>query len=364
MPESLPSGSAARVVCFTSLTFSYLARGRVLARSVKRFHPDWHFVACISDLPPAGFDFEVSAEPFDHVVWAHELPIQNVSSWLFKHDIVELCTAVKGPLLELLVEQGIDKIIYLDPDIAVFASLDAVIQELDRSSIVLTPHQVDPELEDMAILDNEVCSLQHGVYNLGFLAIRNDNIGRRFAGWFAARLRSYCYDELDRGIFVDQKWCDLVPAFFDNVRVLRDPGYNVASWNISQRRVVADRTGSIRVNDQPLRFFHFTKLGPIGDLMTERYAGEHLAVHELWSWYRRKVGAATPPEISEGWWHYGSFDNSEPIPTEARRLFRTRLDLRNAFPEPFSVGSGTYHAWLEAEGLLPRVGVAAMTTSQ
>src|SRR3954454_9981187 len=119
--------SVAPVICFTSITFSYLGRARVLAKSVKRFHPDWRFVACISDLPPADFDIDLSTEPFDDIVWAHTLPIQGISSWLFKHDIVELCTAVKGPLLEALVQEGAEKIVYLDPDIAVFAPLDAVI---------------------------------------------------------------------------------------------------------------------------------------------------------------------------------------------------------------------------------------------
>lgn len=353
---------SARVVCFTSISLSYLGRARVLASTVKRFHPDWCFLTCISDLPPAGFEFDPAAEPFDEVVWAHELPIPDISSWLFKHDIVELCTAVKGPLLESLVNQGVEKIVYLDPDIALFASLDEVIRVLDVSSIVLTPHQLDPDENEIAIFDNEVCSLQHGVYNLGFLAIRNDSTGRRFASWFAERLRNFCHDELERGLFVDQKWCDLVPAFFENVKILRDPGYNVASWNLSQRRVAVDRAGSILVNDWPLRFFHFTKLGPVGDVMTERYAGESFAIHELWSWYKRSVREATPADLPADWWHYGRFDNDDRIPEAARRLFRTRSDLQAAFSAPFATGPKTYHQWLQDQtGFLRnrRLGTAA-----
>jgi hypothetical protein len=351
MIEGLPSGPEGPVVCFTSITFSYLGRARVLATTLKRRHPDWCFVACISDLPPAGFDFDLSSEPFDHVVWAHDLPIPNIAGWLFRHDVVELCTAVKGPLLEVLVERQVDKIVYLDPDIAVLAPLHEITEELDRSSIVLTPHQVDPDESEMAIFDNEVGSLLHGTYNLGFLAIRSDSTGRRFAKWFGDRLRAYCYSDIERGIFVDQKWCNLVPAFFDGVKILRDPGYNVASWNLSQRRLSIDRDGAILVNGAPLRFFHFTKLGPIGDVMTERYAEDNLAVHEVWSWYKRAVRAATPANVPSGWWHYGSFENGESIPGEARRLYRLRGDLQAAFPEPFRVGPGTYHEWLEAQAV-------------
>ena len=83
--------------------------------------------------------------------------------------------------------------------------------------------------------------------------------------------------------------------------------------------------------------------------MTERYAGESHAVHELWSWYKRSVRDATPADIPVGWWHYGHFDNGDPVSDAARRLFRTRADLQAAFPTPFAVGEGTYHEWLEAQ---------------
>jgi hypothetical protein len=136
------------------------------------------------------------------------------------------------------------------------------------------------------------------------------------------------------------------------VKILRDPGYNVASWNLSQRHLTADDTGSILVNGQTLRFFHFTKLGPVGAMMTERYARGNLLVHEIWAWYRRSVRAATSDELDPSWWHYGQFENSDPIPTEARRLYRTRQDLREAFPNPYAVGPGTYHEWLRNQGVL------------
>ena len=109
------------------------------------------------------------------------------------------------------------------------------------------------------------------------------------------------------GVFVDQKWCNLIPCFFDDVKTLRDPGFNVASWNLSSREVRITDTGEIRVNGEPLRFFHFTKLGPVGDTMTRRYAGGNTDVYELWWWYRQEVEKYTDPAIPEGWWHYGVF---------------------------------------------------------
>lgn len=332
--------------CYTSISFSYLAKARVLAWSLKRFHPDWIFTICITDREPDGFAFNPGLEPFDRVVWSHELPVPNVQGWLFSHEVVEACTAVKGPLLQMLTGQpDAEKIFYLDPDIAVFSSLQPLVDMLDEVSILLTPHQLAPETARMAIIDNERTSLRLGIYNLGFVAIRNDESGQAFARWWNERLREYCYDDPQNGIFVDQKWCDLVPALFDEVRIVRDPGYNVASWNLSQRKVSIGESGDILVNGNLLRFFHFTKLGPLGDLMTQRYAQDNTEVYELWAWYRRMIERFTAPEIPEDWWFYGKFDNGDAVTRQQRVLYRQRPDLQQAFPNPFDTKQDGYYQW-------------------
>lgn len=333
------------VHCFTSFNFSYLSKARVFASSLRKHHPDWYILAVISDREPEGFAFEIQNEDFDQVIWTDELFGDDTPSWMFKHDIVELCTAVKGPVLKKLVDSGANKIFYLDPDIVVFESLQPLVDALDEASILLTPHQIDPDSSHRAINDNEMCSLRHGVYNLGFLAIRNDDDGRRFANWWSDRLKYFCYDDIPNGLFVDQRWCDLIPALFDNVAVIRDPGYNVASWNLSNRHLDITRKGEILVNHRPLRFYHFTKLGPIGDLMTQRYAGDNVEVYEIWTWYRFEVERLTDPSIPNKWWHFGTFDNGEEIPKNLRVLFRNREDLQQAFSAPFAAGPGTLLEW-------------------
>ncbi|MDO8324036.1 MAG: hypothetical protein Q7T23_13960, partial [Phenylobacterium sp.] len=84
-----------KVVCFSSFTFSYLNRARVLFQTLKVHQPDWERVALITDAPPPGFVLDLANEPFDRVVYAQDLGIPNFQSWLFKHDVVEVCTAVK-----------------------------------------------------------------------------------------------------------------------------------------------------------------------------------------------------------------------------------------------------------------------------
>ena len=332
-----------RVTCFSSFTFGYLDRARVLCSSLKRFHPDWDLVALITDEPPPGFTLRIEEEPFNRVVYAHELGVEDFRSWLFKHDVVEICTAVKGPFLRQACESA-DAVIYLDPDTALFESLEPILERLERDDILLTPHLLDPNTDRQAILDNDLSASRTGIFNLGFVAIRAAGEGLRFADWWKARLLEFCYDDIPSGLFVDQKWCDHAPALFEKVGVVRDPGCNVASWNLSQRRVEIGRDGAITVNGAPLRFWHFTKLGPTGDAMTRRYAQGSHAVHEIWRWYKEQVAACAVP-APPGYWAYGAYSDGVPIPRAHRLIWRERADLRARFPDPFDAGG--YRRWLE-----------------
>lgn len=346
---------------YTSFSFSYLNRARVLAASVKRHHPEWKFWALITDLEPAGFSLAIEDEDFDFVLMATDLYGDETERWLFAHDVIEACTAVKGrALLHLLDQPDCTGAMYFDPDTCIFNRLDDVVGLIEKHSVVLTPHQVDPEekSEKRAIRDNEITSLGFGVYNLGFVAVGVGEESRRFAQWWADRLDDWCYDRLDIGIFVDQKWCDLVPSFFEDVKILRDPGYNVASWNLSQRTMSFDENGMALINGKPLRFYHFTKLGPLGDMMTQRYARDNTEVYELWWWYRQQIECATDDRIPNRYWHYGHFDNGSPIPKPVRELYRDRQDLRKAFRNPSRTADGFFD-WLVSEGLVSPTEVAA-----
>ena len=59
-------------------------------------------------------------------------------------------------------------------------------------------------------------------------------------------------------------------------------------------------SGKCLVNGSPLRFFHFTKLGPIGDTMTRKYAQDNVEVYELWSWYKRMVDRLSEKGVPSG----------------------------------------------------------------
>ena len=130
---------------FTSITANYLPKAAALAWSVKRVHPEatFHVVLC-DDLPACSSE---TTGAFDSIINIKELPIENLPSWIFKHRLVELCTAVKGTAFQHIARRyGAERIYYFDPDIVVLGRLDALERRLDSSSILLTPHLAEPGL--------------------------------------------------------------------------------------------------------------------------------------------------------------------------------------------------------------------------
>jgi hypothetical protein len=336
---------------FTSVSLNYLPKARVLAHSLKRHHPDAGFHLVLSDALPEWL--AKSPAPFDSIIHIEQLPVPNLKGWIFQHSLVELCTAVKGEACRWLADRypG-EPLFYFDPDIVVLGPVDSLLAELQRADILLTPHLLEPEDRIEAVLDNEVCSLQHGVFNLGFLGLAPTAEARRFIDWWARRLNSLCYAEIDRGLFTDQRWVDLAPAFFPTLGVVRDPGCNVATWNLTHRQVTGTLETGLQVNGHPLCFFHFSGFDSGAQkVMLDKFGGANPVLYELRDWYTEECRRMGQDEFGQLPWAYSSFDNGQPITLGHRRTYRDRFDVQQAFPDPASTRNTDfcYYVWYDHE---------------
>ncbi|WP_370558363.1 glycosyltransferase [Edwardsiella tarda] len=170
---------------FTSAAFNYIPKVRMLFQSIRKYHPEWTIHLALADEKRPEID--LSNEPFDEIVSVSELDIPDWKGWAYCHTIVELATAIKPFMLARLLQlPGCKKVIYLDPDTVVFSRLDDILAALDTANVVLTPHQTKPETSLSAVMDNEICSLKHGVYNLGFCAVAATDVGLSFAKWWGS----------------------------------------------------------------------------------------------------------------------------------------------------------------------------------
>ncbi|MEE3504587.1 FkbM family methyltransferase [Acidiphilium acidophilum] len=181
------------------------------------------------------------------------------------YNILELSTSVKPSCFLRMFELGHDHVVYLDPDIYVFRPMAEVIDALRvGANVILIPHILS-SLPDDGCHPDDLDILKTGIYNLGFAAMRNSERTRSLLNWWDNKLRYLCLSDPREGVFTDQKWMDFVPAFESSTIILRHVGYNVAYWNLHERRVTqvggewfVEFEGTVT----PLVFFHFSGFNP------------------------------------------------------------------------------------------------------
>jgi hypothetical protein len=154
--------------------------------------------------------------------------------------------AAKASAMRHALDEGAHRAVLLDPDVLVLAELTPLLHA--PGAVVLVPHLLGPA-EAPAGAAAELRLLQAGVMNGGVLAVSNTRTGRRFLAWWEDRLAHACRHDLAAGMHYDQRWLDLAPGLFDEVTVLRDPGIDVAYWNVHER-------------PRPWRLFHFSGFDP------------------------------------------------------------------------------------------------------
>jgi glycosyltransferase involved in cell wall biosynthesis len=251
---------------FTSVNFNYLGRALTLARSVKEHNPDIYFVLLVVE-PDFTFSKETKeillrcddGNTFNEILTLNDLNLP-ISDVFWKYTVVEMCTAVKGQAsVHLLNRDDAKFVTYLDPDLFFYRTLEDIRTEHINGDVLLTPHLNHVPYLNSVILNDEIAGvMRHGIFNLGFVSFKNSKNGRDIAAWWADRLQISSKSDYANGLFTDQKWWDLSQVYFKNTWVVKNDGWNMAPWNISERRLVAETPPTLD-SGESLFFFHFSK---------------------------------------------------------------------------------------------------------
>jgi hypothetical protein len=344
MEEALMVNAACTIV-----SLNYLSYARSLCESFLRFHPDCKFYVLLVDRLPDGID--LMAEPFE-LLLVEDLDIPYFKAVAFKYGVVELNTNVKPTFLKKLLGLGIDHLIYFDPDILICSPADLIYETLGSYSIVVTPHCTSPNNGD---LDAELLLLRSGVFNLGFIAVSKTEEAHRFLTWWEDRCLSSGYSELWTGLFVDQKWINLVPCYFDSLKILKHPGCNVAYWNLHER-ILEETTGSWVVNGEvPLVFFHFSGIHVDGGSRISKYADQFTLesrpdLIKLFSDYRDRLIQYGIRNNTRHRYAFSHYSNGRLITNLQRAAFAANLDKFGA-DDPFNA-DGPFYTWAKRHHLL------------
>jgi hypothetical protein len=243
---------AERVYC-TYFDHRYLPRGLALYRSLQRHVPGARlWVLCLSevcyralvalDLPnlvPCGLaDFE-AADPDV----AATRPSRSTIEYYFT------CSPA-WKLYVLSNEPQAEWITYLDSDLFFFASPEPIYDEMNGAAFGIIPHRYT---------NRNQRRLRFGIYNVGWVSVRNNEEGRAVLRWWRERCIEWCHDfvDADGDRFADQRYLDRLPKMFSNIHVIGHLGANLAPWNFAEREL-AWRDRSVWIDGRyRLLFFHF-----------------------------------------------------------------------------------------------------------
>lgn len=331
---------------FTIIAKNYLAHARVLMESIRRQHPDLLRIVILVDEVDGCFD---PAKEHFEVVLSSEFKLPSSRWFHFKYSILELSTAVKPYACEYLFQRyHLKKLIYLDPDIKTYARLDCLLNGLDHNSILLTPHLTD-SIEDNCH-PGELDILRSGTYNLGFIGLALTDETQRFLTRWQSRLYEHCVVDLDRGLFVDQRWMDLAPSLFSGVSIDRRPGLNVAYWNLMHRLIRAEEGRRFTVNGETLFFFHFSGFDPDNPMQFSKHQNRFRLsdlgdATYLVSEYKDALLNNGYAECRRWPYAYGRFRNGFPIPDLGRPLHHEHPGIVEQIADPFS--DDGFRAFLE-----------------
>jgi hypothetical protein len=240
---------------FTICANNYLAHAKTLAASFKAHHKDVVFSIVVLDKPDATIDY--NSFMADRIIWADDVVPALVNDLTTVYGIAELCTVIKPKLFEYFLNTGYDTVLYIDPDIKVYGAFNEVFSALKSHDMVLTPHICSPTGEKGHPLDKDL--MRTGIYNLGFLALKKSRQTQDFIAWWHKRVVAFGFHDLKKGFFYDQIWLGFAPAFLDKVYVLRHLGYNMANWNLHERKLLQlDTNYYVNTRECPLKFFHFS----------------------------------------------------------------------------------------------------------
>jgi hypothetical protein len=335
---------------FTIVAKNYLPQARTLGDSIRRIHPDLPFYILLADETEGLLDLTKEQHP---VIEVKDIGIVGYRDMAFKYSLVEFSTGIKPFVFEHLFERfQFEKIIYLDPDTFVYSSLDPIFDSLDSHFMILTPHITKLSLTDDGT-KSENDFLINGTYNLGFVALHHRDAARTVLRWWSARLKDKGYiDRLD-GLFTDQKWMNLLPCFVDQgVLISRNPGYNLAHWNMHEREL-SFSNGQYLVDGCPLVFFHFSGFDPHKpDRAAKSADATKSDLQNKPEWRQLFIDYAdnllsNQTEEAAHSYVYGVFNNRVKIFAFQRRLYRRLIESGFHFEDPFSTDQGSFYDLLQ-----------------
>lgn len=276
-------------IAFTICNKDYLPYALECEASFTSHHgSEWRFLIFLVDHPRL-LDEEISSiknllvNPASQVFSITEIfrESREISIMSLFYNITEFSTAVKPWIFDYLFEKiSPETVTYIDPDIQFFSSLDLPLQisETNQWDCFVTPHILTDSLnsyQNPTLQNIRTC----GAYNFGFIHFRLTIGSRKVVRFWKNQLVFNSLIWLEQNMFTDQRHGDMFPCLC-RIFISRDPGLNVAYWNLQERVLSSNQQDQYVVRlldgedkpETPLTFFHFSGLRATNCIGISKYA--------------------------------------------------------------------------------------------
>lgn len=180
---------------------------------------------------------------------------------------------------QLLKSNAIDAVAFVDSDQFFIGSPAPLFTDHATSRFILSPHDRTVFPDDGQEFHDH---LTDGIFNGGLFVARRDAI--EILDWWAMACAYRCEKNKPLGLFVDQRYLDLIPTQFSGSTWFKHKGLNVASWNIRMRPRLTSADGLLTAAGDPIICVHFSAntIRTIDD-------GEDRCLEPVLSQYRRTL---------------------------------------------------------------------------
>jgi hypothetical protein len=245
-------------IAFTLCSLNYMHQAITLRESLLKHNPDYKFIIGLVDKINDKVDKKL-IESFEMIEVDTVMSAPILKDMTKRYNIIELNTAVKPYYFEYLFNHyNPEHVTYFDPDIMIFNRLSTIEKIYEEgNNLIVTPHATTPKEKGP---QTDIAFIKAGIFNFGFVSMRNTETCVNLVKWWQRRLFESCYLNTPVGLCVDQLWMNLSVCYTDKSYILRDVGHNMAPWNLHER-TLSKREGIVYVNEKtPLTFFHFSHI--------------------------------------------------------------------------------------------------------
>ncbi|XWW46462.1 hypothetical protein JYG30_03085 [Fibrella sp. USSR17] len=160
-----------------------------------------------------------------------------------RYTATEFRAALKPSLIKAAFKRYPDEqvLLYIDPTAYVYQPLTLILSQLEQHTILLNPHWLAAPTDDR--LPDEKHLQNVGLFSSGFIGFRRCPETDRMLDWWESRCLDHAAINFCIGSCLDQLWLMHVPTLFDGVGILKNPGVQVALWNLPQRTLTETPDG-------------------------------------------------------------------------------------------------------------------------